>query len=431
MLSYFMNLFLGDISKEILIVCSFFGYIFFFLYFHGTTKWDKFSEIDKIFLSLLFGFIAFYLLLHPLYNIFTVTYNFIFFTGENGITTSLPNESTYKLGFMFILGLLLGARKEVKKPLFDCTHCHVYFIVLMQNLFTAIFFVSLLLVPIVLLNEYSIYFPFVLSHFLGGIVKIYFLYWIYLTVFIESTNTQFYKNTYLYKKIIKFTKAKILVSATILIILILAGTFFLKPDISENNYEIEIHMDSLSVDHPLHRISAEKRIYQDYTIKPPIVLNWVGVNTNHEVLQAYKNIDGKKENYFVNNNYFIVNESHETNVTAILSDEITLSNELHLEKILPKYENEIEYCEINIQNNISGELHLNYIDLYLEKNYEPIEVITNYTTNEREYSYSWTKNNSNFDDLFYLFGDFLFIKCDKLKENESVEIYVTLEKKIP
>ena len=400
-----------------------------FLYFHGTTKWEKFSEIDKIFFSLLFGFIAFYFLLLPMYNIFTVTYNFIFFIGENGITNPLPNESTYKLGFIFILGYLLAKRKHFKKPLFDCNNFHEEFIVLMQNLNTAIIFVSLIFFPVFLLQEYSMYLVFILSQFFSSFVKITFLYWIYLTIFIESTNIKFYKNTYLYKKIIGFTKGKILVSATILIILIPVGTFFLKPAISENNYEIEINIDSLPVDYPLNKISAEKRTYQYYTIKPPIALNWVKVTTNHEVLQAYKNLNGKKKNYFVNNNYFIINESHETNVTAVLSDKITLSNELHLEKILPEYKNEIEKGQINIQNNISGELNLNFIDFYLEKNYEPTEVITNYTQNERVYSYSWTKNNSNFNNLFILKGDFIFIYCEKLRPNARVEIFVTLKRK--
>ena len=424
-----MNLFFGDVSKEILMLSSIFGYIFFFLYFHGTSKWDKFSEIDKIVFSLLFGFITFYILLLPIYNIFTVTHNFIFFTGENGIITPIPNESTYRLGFIFILGMLLGARKDTKKPLYDCTYYHENFIVFMINLVTAIIFVLLLFVPIFLIQEYSMYFSYILFQFLAGILKITFLYWIYLIIFIESTNTKFYKKTYLYKKIISFTKVKILFLATILIILMLAGTFFLKPTICENDYEIEINIDSLPMDSPLKRISAEKRIYQHYTIKPPIALNWVRVTTNHEISDAYKNFDGEKKNYFVNYNYFIINESHETNVTAVLSEEIIFSNELYLEKNLPEYRNEIEKGQIIIQNNISGDLNLNYVDFYLEKNYEPTEVITHYTKNGREYSYLWTKNNSNFDNLFILNGDFIFIYCEKLRPNDSVEIIVTLKRK--
>lgn len=429
MISYFINLFFGDMSKEILMLSSIFGYIFFFLYFYGTKEWEKFSEIDKIFFSLLFGFVTYYFLLLPIFNIFTVTYNFIFYTGEKGITNPLSNESIHRFGFLFLLGYLIQSRKNFKVPLFECKRFHEKLIVSMQNLNVVIIFVLLLFLPILLLQEYSMYFGFIITPLFASFTLINFLWIGYLKIFIKSTETTLYKNTYLYKKIKRLTKVKMFVSITILIILISAGIFFLKPDISENNYEIEINVDSLPVDHPLHRISAEKRTYQHYTIKPPIALNWVRVTTKHEVLQAYKNINGKKENYFVNNNYFIINESHETNVTAILSEEITLLNELHLERMLPEYRNDIENCKINIQNNISGELHLNYIELYLEKNYEPTEVIINYTENERKYSYSWTKNNSNFENLFILKGDFLFIYCDKLRQNESVEIFIMLEKK--
>lgn len=280
----------------------------------------------------------------------------------------------------------------------------------------------LFFVPIYLVQEYSNYFWFIFSQLLVGLAKIGFLMWIYFVLFIESSKSKYYEGSYLFKKIKKATAVKVTLFVGVFILFVIIGVIALTPSIEENSQKIELSVNIFPIYKPIQHVLAEKRIYQDYTLKPPIVIDWIRINTNYEVLQANSTTTENKGGYFVKDNYFIVNEIKKTNVTAVLIDEIYFSNEVYLERHLSEYKNETEKSDMYIMNNFSGNLNLNYIELYLDRNYKPVEVITTYNKHGREYSYFWTEKNSSFDGLVLLKGDFIYIYCEDLKQNESVDI---------
>ncbi|MDR6221679.1 hypothetical protein J2750_000111 [Methanococcoides alaskense] len=147
------------------------------------------------------------------------------------------------------------------------------------------------------------------------------------------------------------------------------------------------------------------------------------------IQQAYNTVNGKHYNYDINkNNYFVVNDSSKVNITTIVSEEINLSTELKISnKILPKYVDNVEMFHINLTNNITYEINIDYIEVHIDSDYEPVQLTMNRTYGQ--YSNTWDKNNSEFDSQIFTKGNSLFLWCPPIHQKQSTQFLVKLQKK--
>nr|WP_321496278.1 hypothetical protein [uncultured Methanolobus sp.] len=426
---FILDLLSAEVNREILLSCSIFGYALFFIYFYGSKSWTDFSEIDKVGISLVFGFITFYFLLLPLYTLLTAFSNIINFTSEDMIMNPVADVSLYRTGFFLLIGYLIAYRKKAKVALIESKKLHI-------RINNGILILLLLILVVMALSEiislaathYSVY----LMHFayvcLSCSLPIIFLLFINIAIFFEE-NEKVHSLVILEKLNIS-SRLKFFVVALILLSFIGIGTASLIPSVDEEDWKTVIVVDEFPVEHNLSRISADKIVYRHYTINHPLALDWVRVETEYNVVSASKGgFNRKTTDYYVNDNYFIINEINETKVSVVMTDEICMDNVVSLDAEIPEYKNETCYAKIHLVNNLPVTLQIQDFSFDLHDNYKPVKVVVNYNRSGELKSYSWTENNTE-RDIVTVKGSDLLIRCYDLDEvNDSVDVYAVLKLK--
>lgn len=427
---YLASIIFGAIDTRLLSMMIIAGFLIFFVYFYKSELWDDFSDFDKLSLSIVCGFITFIGLVVPLARIIFAMNSFI--SGYDLVEIETEEIiSTYKQIYIFILLGLFILTSISSKPLYDNI-----------NIFKKIFVGYFIFIVILSILNVELLFAILFSQFRDYsqiinrdiFTSIYFMiafFGIYLVVHKKSILLIYEEFNRFF---IKF-RLKKMHSILFLLLLILfpylVGSVLFSYSVVETEQEFyAIYIDELPVFDPPNYISAERESIKHYTIKPSIALKWVKITPDLHLKKAYKKIDGKYYYYDINdNNYFIVNESSKTNVTAIVTEKINLSTELTIsDKVLPNYDNDTDFFQITLKNNVTYIIETDFIESYIDSNYEPIQLIKNHNRTYGQYSSIWNKNDSNFNDQIFIKGNSLYLKCPPLDQNNSVEFYATLKK---
>ena len=429
---YLINFIFENYNKELLAYLLPIGYLSFLLYFYGD-KWTDFSDFDKIAFTLLSCYIILNFLIVPVAISVSLLYHFFVFTNEANLISPVQTVGAYNLSLTILLIVLTTLRLVCKVPLHKSKHAQdtlftfiIYYMVILLSIHSYLYIISTV-------HGYSYYYEYLRIYLVPSIAQLFLILLIIYHLFneffeykIDILKIRAKEQLVAFKSLpIKVSSIKVGAVVIILCLAILVGGFLFNPTITETEQNtISIGIDELNVFNMPKHISAERRVYKNYTINPPIALNWVKVTSNLDLKEAYTKINGIEKGYYIKDNYFIVNVSSKTNVTTIGYDKTNISTESFvINRTLPKYEADIEYFRIVLKNGIASNIDIGDIYLYIDSNYEAVQLTENDT-----YSNTWTKNNSGFGNRVIRKGDFLFIHCPDLNKNKSVELSVVLEK---
>jgi hypothetical protein len=428
MLSFIMDLVSTEVNKELLFLAFVFGYTFFFMYFYGSKSWKDFSEIDKVAISLVFGFIAFFFLLYPLYNLLNTLNNIINFASEDMILNNVLDVSSFRFGFFILLVYLAVSRKNTGTALIESKMFHIksrnnVIGLLLLIIASVVFFGILSLTAI----HYSVYFNNIFQRCVLCLILVSIFLIIYDMAFLEEKDT--IRLPFKIKMLEKSPLMKLALFGFVFVLLISITTISLIPSIEKSDWKTEVVLEELPVEYKLSFITADKYIYEYYTIAPPLALDWVRIDTDYTVARASENVPNRAMlNYYTNDNYFIVNESNETDVFVKMKEKVHLEDFVSLDADIPEYTNETCHAKIHLKNNFSGTLKIDYLSFYLDSGYEPVDVTANYNRSKSQDSYLWTENNTG-SDIIKVKGNTVIIYCFDLYENDSLDVSAVFELK--
>ena len=426
-----LNMGFQDFGEKYLLL-SLIGLLILLPYFHKSKLWNDFSNYEKAPISFVCLIITFFGIVYPLSRIYILIISFFY-----GFDSFSFNDNDLMKVYVAIYVILFVGICYIRflspKPLFDNCTC-------VKKIFLGyyVFFILLILFSIdfcliVFLSGYREYFTIVFSNLLISTVLIMLFSIVHLAVHKNSITciySHIEENIALFRT--KFQPKKQMIVLVLLILLpCLVGYVLFSYSVVETEQEFyAIYIDELPVFDPPNYISAERESIKHYTIKPSIALKWVKITPDLHLKKAYKKIDGKYYYYDINdNNYFIVNESSKTNVTAIVTEKINLSTELMIsDKVLPNYDNDTEFFQITLKNNITYIIETDFIELHIDSNYEPIQLTKNHIRTYGQYSSTWNKNGSDFNNQIFTKGNSLYLRCPPLYQNNSVEFYAILKK---
>ncbi|WMW24368.1 hypothetical protein RE474_09725 [Methanolobus sediminis] len=411
-------------NSEILFSCSVFGYVIFFIFFYNSKYWKDFSEIDKVAISLVSGFACFYFIIFPI-STFLVAFDSITnFTTEDKILNTVVNVAVYRIGFFAFGAYLLASRKKLNVALIESTKFHLDFYKDLFKLFSL--FLSATVLSFIISHtsvSYSVYFKYLHTQTLVSALAVLCLLAFFENFFLAKVDNSEYEF-----KLNTVKKIKLLKVATVGVLFVVVTTFSLMPSVNNENWKTDIVLENFPVEHNLSFITADKIIYQYYTVNSPIALDWVRVDTDYDISRVYSYVDGKTIDYYAKDNYFIVNDSDGTDFVVVMKDKISLDDVLFLDAKIPEYINETCDAKINIVNNYPGELDIHYISFYIEDNYAPTEVIAVYNRSGFKDSYVWSEVNTG-SDLVKVNGNSVIIYCFDLYQNDSVAINAKFEQR--
>lgn len=430
---YLINFIFENYNKELLAYLLPIGYLSFLLYFYGD-KWTDFSDFDKIAFTLLSCYIILNFLIVPVTISVSLLYHFFVFTNEANLISPVQTVGTYNLSLTILLIVLTTLRLVCKVPLHKSKHAQYIFFTFIIYSMTILFSIHSYLHILSIIYGYPYYYEYLRIYLVQSIAQLFFILLIIYHLFneffeykIDILEIRAKERLAAFKSLpIKVSSIKVGAVVIIFCLAILFGGFLFTPTITETEQNIiSIKIDELNVFNMPKYVSAERRVYENYIINPPIALNWVKVTSNLDLKEAYTKIDGIEKGYYIKDNYFIVNESSKTNITTIGYDIINISTEAFvISRTLPKYEADIEYFRIILKNDIASKIYIGDIDLFVDSNYEAVRLTADYGT----YSNTWTKNDSAFGNLATMMSNSLLIDCPDLSLNKSVELSVVLEK---
>ena len=371
----FEEILFENIDKELLTYLVPLGYLMFILYFYGSEKWnDEFSDFDKISFSMVLSFIVLYFLVMPLSWTHISIHNFFIFNSESSIISPPHTQfiDTYIAYLLTIFSILFIIRMFSKNSLYE--NKKVYY-----NIFRTVFIFLLIFVMLLLF--------FFIPFYIGGYLQ----YYVYVSIYIFTScmflatflficltthenhgNPLSFINSYLNRN---DTKYYVMVFVILFLIFSVAtGMFLFKPSIVENGEQVtEMYVELLSVsDMPKHKyINAQKTVEKYYVVKTPILIPWVKIETNLTLKSATGEIDGNYNQYYINDNYFIVdNSSKQVNVTVVgTTEDFYLTDELIYHPPEHTFQNETEMVNLTLTSNISADIEIKYITIQVNENY--------------------------------------------------------------
>ena len=365
----------GNINKELLTSLVPLGYLIFILYFYGSEKWKKeFSDFDKISFSTVMSFIVLYFLVMPLSWTHIHIYNFFIFSGESNIIN--PPQAQYidsYIAYLYAIFIILfmikmisnGSLYENKKVYAGICLTVIFFLLFFTTLFS--FFLMTFYI-----GGYFEYFTYMGSYIFSSCILLATFLFTYITTHKNYGNPLSFIDSYLS---INNTKSYAIMAIIIFLIFSVAtGMFLFKPSIVENGEQVtEMYIELLPVsDMPKHKyINAQKTVEQYYVVKTPILIPWVKIETNLTLKSATGEIDGDYNQYYINDNYFIVdNSSKQVNVTVVgTTEDFYLTNELIYLPPEHTFQNETEMVNLTLTNNISADIEIKYIIIHVNENY--------------------------------------------------------------
>lgn len=363
-----------NIDKELLTYLVPLGYLIFILYFYGSEKWNGFTDFDKISFSVVISFIVLYFLVMPISWTSISIHNFFIFNGESRIISPSHSQfiGTYITHLFIIFAFLFAIRMFSSGSLYE--NKKVYIGIFRTVFLFLLFFVTLL-------------FFFSISFYIGGYIE-YYLYvgfyillsCMFLATFLFICLTT-HKNhgdplSFIYNYLNR-NDAKYYVIGLAIIFLIFSvaiGMFLFKPSIVENGDQVtKMYIKLLPVsDMPKHKyINAQKTVEKYYVVKTPILIPWVKIETNLTLKSATGKIDGGYNKYYINDNYFIVNDSSkQVNVTVVgTTEDFYLTDELIYLPPDHTFQNETEMVNLTLTNNISAAIKIKSITIQVNENY--------------------------------------------------------------
>ena len=365
-----------NINKELLTSLVPLGYLIFILYFYGSEKWTKeFSDFDKISFSTVMSFIVLYFLIMPLSWTYIHIYNFFIFSGESNIIN--PPQAQYidtYISYLYAIFIILFMVRMISSyPLYENKKVYtgIYSIVL----FFLLFFITLICF-------------FVISFYMGGYPE-YFIHirpasiiasCIFLVLFLivfQTTHKNHGDPLSFIDRYLNRNNMKSYAIMTVIIFLIFSvttGLFLFKPSIVENREQVkEMNIEFLPVSEmPKHKyINAQKTVYRYYTVKTPILIPWVKVETNLTLKGAAGKVDEDYNEYYINDNYFIVDDSSkQANVTVEgITEDFYLTDELIYFPPEHTFQNETEMVNLTLTNNVPAIVYIEEIEILVSDNY--------------------------------------------------------------
>lgn len=371
----FEEILFGNIDKELLTYLIPLGYLTFVLYFYGSKKWnDEFSDFDKISFSMVMSFIVFYFLVRPLSWTCIIIYNFFISNNESIVISPSHTQfiSTYIVfSFaIFIISLIIrrissGSLSENKKVYIGIFKTVSFFLLFFMILF-CFFWISLYV------GGYFEYIKYFNSYIFSSCVFLTTFLIILITVDKNDVIPLSSINNYFDRNDVK--RYAIMAVIVLLIFSAITGLFLFKPSIVETNEQItEMNIELLPVsDMPKHKkIVVTEQIEKKYTISTPILIPWVKVKTNLTLESAEGEIDGNKGQYYINDNYFIIdNSSKQVNVTVVgATEDFYLTDELIYDINYPRFQNETEIVNLTLTNNMPVKINIKDMEIRFNENY--------------------------------------------------------------
>lgn len=365
-------------SDQILFIVCVSGYLIFLLYYYGSSKWNKFSDFDKIAFSIITGFITLFLIILPISFSYTTLHNFFVFTNEKSFTNFIISTDVYYSLISIICLVLLMGRSSYggslnNKKEFQRT---IYYSLLVLILFS---FLSMIFLYIAFLfsgyNEYGTRTAFTL----GGIGSFLLLFMLYYTMImhrhLQSLELKDVLSKITTSSNIKLTKTSAITALVVVFVIIpviVGNTCIFKPEIAYDGQEIkEISIYLLPLHTSNNTIEAEKSIERYFVVDKSLLIPWVKIDTGLDLKKAYTTTGSLQNLYYINDTYFIYNGSTEkTNVTAYGIETSVLLDELEYEvNYPPKYNNDTETIYLTLHNNGSHTIEIQYLKLKNNKDY--------------------------------------------------------------
>lgn len=370
----FEEILFENINKELLTSLVPLGYLIFMLYFYGSKKWkNEFSDFDKITFSTLMSFIVLYFLIIPLSWTHIHIYNFFIFSGESNIIS--PPQAQYigtYIAYLYTIFMILFMVKMISSdPL--CENKKLYTSIFQTISFFILLFATLLFFFRVTfyIGGYIEYFTYVFSYIFSSCILLAIFLLICFTTHKSYGNPLSFIDSYLNRN---YTKYYAIIVIIFLIFSVVTGMFLFKPSIVENDKQVtEMYIEHLPIsDTSKHKyVNVTKQIEKKYIVSTPVLIPWVKIETNLTLKNAKGEVDGDYNEYYINDNYFIVNESSkQVNVTVLgIIENIYLSNELTYDISYPTFQNEIEMVNLTLTNNIPATIEIEEISIRVNENY--------------------------------------------------------------
>lgn len=416
----------ANINKELLTSLVPLGYLIFLLYFYGSKKWTKeFSDFDKISFSAVMSFIVLYFIVVPLSLTYVVIYNFFIFNGESNILS--PPQAQFidaHIVYLYAIFIILffirmfssGSLYENKKVYTSIFRTIFFFILLFTTL---LFFFRVAFY----MGGYVEYFTYVGSYIFSSCIFFVIFLFIFFTTHKSYGNPLSFIDSYLNRNDTKYYT--IIVVIIFLIFSVVTGILFFKPSIVENGEQVtEMYIEHLPVsDTSKHKyVNVTKQVEKKYIVSTPFLIPWVKIETNLALKSANGGVDGDYNEYYINDTYFIVNESSkQVNVTVLgIIENIYLSNELTYDISYPTFQNEIEMVNLTLTNNIPATIEIEYLSIRVNENY----VLTEDNFVKTQYF----SNRNGYIDDYERGGATLHLLNTRLYENASGTIRLILTK---
>lgn len=242
----------------------------------------------------------------------------------------------------------------------------VFFFILFSVTLSCFFWISFYI------GGYREYFTYVNSHIVLSCIFFAIFLIICKTTHKNHENPLSFIDTYLNRNDAKYYA--IMAVIIFLIFSVATGMFLFKPSIVENGEQVnEINIKLLPVSEmPKHKyINAQKTVEKYYVVKTPILIPWVKIGTNLTLKSATGEIEGDYNQYYINDNYFIVNDSSKpVNVTAIgTTEDFYLTDELIYSPPDHTFQNETEMVNLTLTNNIPTTINIKEIEIRIDGNY--------------------------------------------------------------
>lgn len=371
----FEELLFENIDKDLLTHLVPLGYLIFILYFYGSEKWKKeFSDFDKISFSVVMSFVVLYFFVIPLSWTYVVIYNFFIFNDESSII-SPPQAQFIGTSIVLLYAIvvfLFAIKMKYHGSLYENEE-------VCNNIFRMVFFILFFFVTSLFffytpfyIGGYFEYFVHIFSHIFVSCLLLFIFLCVYRTVHKYNRLSLSFIDDYLSRSYTKYYA--IMAVIIFLIFSVVTGMFLFKPSIVENDKQVtEMYIEHLPIsDTSKHKyVNVTKQIEKKYIVSTPVLIPWVKIETNLTLKNAKGEVDGDYNEYYINDNYFIVNESSkQVNVTVLgIIENIYLSNELTYDISYPTFQNEIEMVNLTLTNNIPATIEIEEISIRVNENY--------------------------------------------------------------
>jgi hypothetical protein len=430
---YLFSFIFADYTKDLLAYLIPTGYLMFGLYFYGSKKWEAFSDFDKIACTIMTCYILLNFLVIPIGKSLLLFYNFFFYSTESGLLTPVKNVQIYNVLLLVSLLYLALIRYESSKPIYEDTEIKMSWLKSIFGITIGLFSIRIYFYVLGLITSYSTYYDYLNVTLLQSTFQLFFF-----LVILLVTHGNYFKNR-LQNQDFGFPISKRNNVMSTVLFAFLIGYFVFTPTIDEKREEVvRITIEDFHPMDNLHEQTIERKIEKKYSIKRPIILDWVKVTSPFKLNSAkIENNNGENIEYNDVENYFIVNnlsrKNSPINVTTSVEDTTSLSTELDVQISMPDFDDDKEVFKLYMGNeaNFTIKVYDLYIDL-ANSNYEPTKLQYTFINEDFEQEHEYTKEDESFSKICKMdYNTFIIIDKDfTIYDKCSVMLEIDLQKKV-